>query len=182
MTLLAIAGNCRMLRDVNLSGCNITDIGLLHLSSLVRLNTLSLRSCTIITDSGISKFVEALATGQEQHVCKPRSHQDIPSPHHLEMYNSTGLKILNLTKVIGLRDEGLKSISTYCSNLMVLDVDECLGITDIGIRSVVESCTRLRILWVDEVYNVNISREFLNHVKRHIRPDLLLMKTSSLTE
>ena len=118
-SLANISATLTHLKCLNLNFCNeITDHGLLHLSTMSSLRELSLRLCSNIGDLGIA---------------------------HLAASSNTQLTVLDVSFCDLITDHSLTSISQGIFQLRSLGLSAC-SITDAGVSTLVQTVSNLRIL------------------------------------
>jgi hypothetical protein len=113
----------------------ITDAAFTYLKDLIKLNNISLASCTNITHTGISTLC----------------HQNFP------------LKSLNLEQCNFLQDNALEAIgkSKFASTLQGIVLSGLKKITDTGIKALVQGCESLKKIQLNGCQRINNSGKLL---------------------
>uniref|UniRef100_A0A0D3HQI1 F-box/LRR-repeat protein 15-like leucin rich repeat domain-containing protein n=1 Tax=Oryza barthii TaxID=65489 RepID=A0A0D3HQI1_9ORYZ len=107
-----IAQGCPMLESINMSYCTkLTDCSLRSLSKCIKLNTLEIRGCPMVSSAGLSE----IATG-----CRLLSKLDIK-------------------KCFEINDMGMIFLSQFSHNLRQINLSYC-SVTDIGLISLSSIC------------------------------------------
>lgn len=136
--------NCKLITDLNLSGCkNITDQSLWLISqNFVELVELNLTRCVKITDSGLLHILMKCSSLQSLNLYALSSLTD---EAYKKIYLLTHLKFLDLCGAQNLSDEAL-CLLAKCKKLASLNLTWCVRVTDVGIIAIAEGCTSLEFL------------------------------------
>lgn len=178
-SLRRITANCKNLEILDLAGCSkITNHSLFYISMLRKVKKLNLRSCRMISDSGIADLCNTSGLENSRRTLEELCLQDCQkltdeSLRHISL-GLPELEKINLSFCVSITDTGLKSISRI-GTLRDLNLRSCDNISDIGIGFLAENGLNLHFLDVSFCANITDS------AMRHIASGISSLQSLSLT-
>ena len=139
----ALVHSCPLLEELTLTSTSITDNCMLDLGALRKLIKLNIDQSTLLTRTGISRFLE--------------------SNTQLESLIFTDVRAFS-RRVIDLHVDSIyTSIALNCKRLKVLDVYNMLGVDlSIGLVTILSSCVNLEVIRIQDLFSYNyINRDNL---------------------
>lgn len=136
--------NCKLLNDLNLSGCkNITDQSL-HLiaQNYLELEALNLTRCIKLTDEGIQEILFKCSSLQCLNLYALSSLTD---KAYKKISLLAHLRCLDLCGAQNLSDEGLCCVAK-CRKLVSVSLTWCIRVTDVGVIAIAQNCNSLELL------------------------------------
>ncbi|CAA6654331.1 unnamed protein product [Spirodela intermedia] len=159
---------CRALKDLDISYLKVTNASLQSISSLEKLEVLSMVACSLIDDTGLSYLengnnclrsinfsrCDSVSSVGFSSIIKAHSHLKkiyvghcFPEVAPLFLRKLKDLEnSLESIRLDGfhLSSSVLRTIGIHCTNLLEIGLGKCDGITDEGISELSSSCPRLR--------------------------------------
>ena len=171
-SLANISATLSHLKCLNLNFCNeITDHGLLHLSTMSSLQELSLRLCSNIGDIGISHL--AISSNTKLSTLDV-SFCDLVTDHSLTSISQGIFQLRSLgLSACSITDVGISTLVQTTSNLQTLHLGQCTHLSDKCIDSIAKQLTCLEYL---DLYGcLNISKQKLDSLTSQM-PSLKRLK------
>ncbi|XP_020596450.1 F-box/LRR-repeat protein 3 [Phalaenopsis equestris] len=142
--LVALKQSCKSLEVFDMSNSqHVSDVGL---SSIVN-GAVNLRQLILAYSSPVTHRLASSLTNLAKLETIKLDGCQITSSGLLALGSScNSLKVLSLSKCLGVTDEGLSSVVAKHRGLTKLDITCCRMITDISIASITSSCTSLKSL------------------------------------
>uniref|UniRef100_A0A1D1XKH7 F-box/LRR-repeat protein 3 n=1 Tax=Anthurium amnicola TaxID=1678845 RepID=A0A1D1XKH7_9ARAE len=164
---------CRLLQDLDLSYLKVTNASLLSISTLERLEVLSMVGCSFIDDDGLaylnngSYSLKSVDVSRCDNVSSSGLSSVIKGNNHLQTINAGHCfpclqehtppflvklkhlgKSLNTIKLDGFHVSSLVlgTIGLHCKNLVEIGLGKCDGVADEGVSELVSGCANLRII------------------------------------
>jgi F-box/leucine-rich repeat protein 2/20 len=158
---------CLKLEQLILSSSNpfadnfITDLGLINLKELKKLQDLNVMGCRLITDEGISKFSEG--SFQLQRLCLGFCSSITDRGIVSISKNLTNISHLSIFRCHEIGDDAIYALSQNLTNLVHLDITACERITSTSIEYFIKYFPLLEFLNIGLCRN--ISNEFIQRLR-----------------
>ncbi|KAL3536581.1 hypothetical protein ACH5RR_005042 [Cinchona calisaya] len=160
--ILAIARGCAELEMINIAYCkDITDRSLISLSKCLKLNTLEIRGCPLITSLGLA----AIAVG-----CRQLNKLDIKKCHSIDdagmiplAHFSQNLRQINLSYT-SVTDVGLLSLASI-SCLQSMTILHLKGLTTSGLAAALLACGGLTKVKLQVSFKYLLSQPLIEHLE-----------------
>ncbi|PIN04054.1 hypothetical protein CDL12_23414 [Handroanthus impetiginosus] len=131
--------NCKLVIDLNLSGCNFFKLIAENYHGLQQLN---LTRCVKLTDKGLRMILVKCSSLLSLNLYALSSFTDAA---YKKISLLVHLQFLDLCGAQNLSDDGLSCIA-QCKNLTSLNLTWCVRITDRGVMAIAEGCRSLEFL------------------------------------
>lgn len=171
-----LISNIDSLISIDLSGCNITDSGVIALANNPNFKDIIISECCSVTNTGIQKLVSQV---------KDLETFDIA---HVDKVDDTAIKtlafccrklrVLNVSGCHLLTDQGLQYLSGVCRFIEKLDISGCKLVTDRAMRFIRKGCLNLKSLSM--LYCKGISKVAALKMQAKIRGDVLHNQENTL--
>ena len=146
--IMNIVKNCPLIKEFNLSGTNVTKLGVCSISDYCsEIKVLTLTRCKNINDEDlgcISKTFKVLETLDISSNWERITDKGI----QLMARSCKSLKHLNISESSRVSDLAIFVIADYCKNLRSLNIQDCLKVTRKGITYAVDTCQRIESLFL----------------------------------
>ncbi|KAM6320934.1 F-box and leucine-rich repeat protein 13 [Aegotheles albertisi] len=148
-------GNMLSLISIDISGTNISDMGLRALGCHGKIKELSISECKTISDTGIQEFCKGTKCLEYCHVsCCPRLTDEAVRALAFHCHRLTSVSIAGCPQ---MTDTCIQYLAAACPYLHFLDVSGCIHLTDKALKYLRGGCKQLRILKM--MYCRNITKE-----------------------
>ncbi|NXI65787.1 DRC6 protein, partial [Anseranas semipalmata] len=148
-------GNMSSLISIDISGTNISDMGLRALGFRGKIKQLSLSECKNISDTGIQEFCKGTKHLEYCHVSYcPQLTDEAVKALAFHCHKLTSVSIAGCPK---MTDTCIQYLATACHYLHFLDVSGCINLTDKALKCLWRGCKQLQILKM--LYCRNITKQ-----------------------
>eukprot|EP00899_Mesostigma_viride_P002870 jgi/Mesvir1/12584/Mv10332-RA.1 len=166
--LAVVAASCKGLERLDVSGCDVTDSGVISLAHHCHdLKELLVSECRLVTDASIQQIAERCRLLEQLVVANTRvadagifaiaqcstnlRHLDVQGCSHVThasisviAAHGPGLQHLSIHGLRHLRDDSIIAIAEGCPGLTGIDLSGCVAITADGMRALADRCPQLQ--------------------------------------
>jgi len=153
------------LTSLDVSGCNITDTGVVALGNNSKIRDLMLSECCSVTDVGLQKLFPNIKGLENLDI----SHLNQLSDQTLKSlaFCCRRMRCLNIAGCPQLTDQGIQYLSGVCQFIERLDASACFRLTDRSLRFLRKGCVNIKLLML--LYCKNISKIAVTKYQYRIR-------------
>ncbi|NWX99839.1 DRC6 protein, partial [Nothoprocta ornata] len=154
-TGLEALGNMSSLISIDISGTNISDMGLGALGCSGKIKEISISECQNISDTGIQKFCQDSKHLESCHVSYcPQLTDETVKALAFHCHRLTSVSIAGCPK---MTDLCMGYLAAACRYLHFLDISGCIRLTDKALKYLWKGCKQLHILKM--LYCRNITKQ-----------------------
>lgn len=138
-----LARGCSLLKSIDISGLNITDVGISSLSEFCPfLEDVLLFDCKKITDKSLASLALNCKNLSKLSICECSAITDTG----LVNLACSELKSLKMNFCVGITNLGVIAIAKQCLKLESIDFTACDGVSDMGVVALANGCSQLSYL------------------------------------
>ncbi|XP_063998627.1 LOW QUALITY PROTEIN: F-box and leucine-rich repeat protein 13 [Pogoniulus pusillus] len=148
-------GSISALLSIDLSGTNISDMGLRSLGQYGKIKDIAISECENISDTGIQEFCKGTKYLERCDIsCCPQLTDETLRSMAFHCHRLTAVSIAGCPK---MTDSCIQYLAAGCHYLRFLDVSGCIHLTDKALKHLWKGCKRLQTLKM--LYCRNITKQ-----------------------